>query len=99
MARRSTREPAKSSANLTPQQMTMGVDRLNRLIEKVRQFDPASVTEQYNIPHVEQLSAAVDESLVRTFGADTLDYDRYRLAAEFDNGPHNYAYRVPIADV
>jgi predicted nucleotide-binding protein len=99
MARRPTREPAKSPANLTPQQMTMGVDRLNRLIEKIRQFDPASVTEQYNIPHVQQLSAAIDESLVRTFGADTLDYDRYRLAAEFDNGPHNYAFQVPIADV
>lgn len=34
-----------------------------------------------------------------TFGPDTLDYDRYRHASEFDNGPHNYAYEVPIAEV
>jgi hypothetical protein len=27
--------------------------------------------------------------MVRTFGADTLDYDRYRSAKDFDRGPYN----------
>jgi predicted nucleotide-binding protein len=32
--------------------------------------------------------------LVRTFRADTLDYDRYKSAKNFDRGPHNYTYEV-----
>ena len=61
-------------------------------------FEPTSVTDN-NIPHVEALSAAVDEALIRTFGADTLDYKRYSDAAYFDNGPFNYAFPVPINQV
>jgi CAP12/Pycsar effector protein, TIR domain len=98
MARRPP--PAVSrTAELTPDQMKAGIERLTKRLEEARKFEPTSVTEQYNIPNVQRLSAAIDESLVRTFGADTLDYKRYRYASEFDNGPHNYAYHVPIADV
>jgi predicted nucleotide-binding protein len=89
----------KYSAQLTPDQMKAGVDRLNRRIEETRQFDPQLITEQYNIPQIDRLKAAVEETLARTFGADTLDYERYKNAAYFDNGPHNYAYKVPIEDV
>ena len=49
--------------------------------------------------HVQQLSAAIDDALVRTFGPETLDYDRYRLANEFDNGPFSYAFVVSIQEV
>jgi len=98
MARRQT-PIIKHPAALTPTQLQAGLERLTKLIERVKQFDPQSVTEQYNIPHIEQLSAAIEDALVRTFGADTLDYDRYRYAAEFDNGPHNYAFAVPINEV
>jgi hypothetical protein len=48
---------------------------------------------------VEKLAAAIDEALVRTVGAETLDYDRYKRASEFNNGPLNYAYKVPIEQV
>jgi predicted nucleotide-binding protein len=79
--------------------MRQGAERLRKRLQEVEGFAPTSVTEQYNIPHVEALAAAVDEALVRTFGADTLDYRRYAEAAQFDNGPHNYAYEVPISEV
>jgi hypothetical protein len=82
----------KQLANLSRSQLDLGIERLDKLITKIRQFDLQSVTEQYDIPHVKQLSAAIDDALVRTFGPDTIDYDRYRRAADFDNGPHNYAY-------
>lgn len=89
----------KRQAELSPDQMRSGIERLTKRLEDVRQFDPTSVTEQFNIPHVERLSAAIDEALVRTFGADSADFDRYRAASAFDNGPFNYAYAVPISDV
>jgi predicted nucleotide-binding protein len=79
--------------------MKAGIERLTKRLEELRQFEPSAITDQYNIPDVERLSAAIDETLVRTFGADSADFDRYRNASQFDNGPHNYAFAVPIADV
>lgn len=98
MARRPT-PPPPQPAQLGPEQMQQGIYRLQKRLEAVNAFEPTSVVEQYNIPHVAALSASIDEALVRTFGADTLDYKRYADAAVFDNGPHNYAFDVPIAQV
>ncbi|MFZ3326146.1 MAG: nucleotide-binding protein, partial [Methylocella sp.] len=41
------------------------------------------------------LEASIDEALVRTFGADTLDYERYKFAKDFNRGPYNSSYHVP----
>jgi predicted nucleotide-binding protein len=97
MAKRptATKQPAELSSEL----IQAGVARLTKVLEAVRAFDPTSIREQFNIPQVEKLTASIDDALVRTFGADTLEYDRYRHAAEFNNGPFNYAYDVPIHEV
>jgi predicted nucleotide-binding protein len=79
--------------------MQSGIQRLQKRLEEVKAFDPRSVTAQFEIPHVHKLSAAVEDALARTFGGDSLEYERYRSAAQFDNGPFNYAYEVPISDV
>lgn len=76
---RSIQAPVQS----TPEEIRQGIDRLVKRLEEVRAFDPTSVVEQNNIPHVEALGAAVDESLILTFGADTLDYRRYSDAGFF----------------
>jgi predicted nucleotide-binding protein len=99
MARRTAASLLPQPARLTPQAMKAGIERLQRRIEEVKKFDPQTVTEQYNIPERDRLSAAIDDALVRTFGSDTVEYNRYKDAASFDNGPHNYAYEVPIHDV
>jgi predicted nucleotide-binding protein len=98
MARGSQPE-SKHPAKLDSGQLQAGISRLTKVLDKVRQFDPQSVTHQYNIPHVERLSAAIDDALVRTFGAETVEYARYRHASDFGNGPHNYAFAVPIGEV
>jgi predicted nucleotide-binding protein len=99
MPRRSSSQPQAQLAQLTLVAMQQGIDRLRKRVDEVRAFEPTSVTEQNNIPHVRALGASVNDALVRTFGSDTLDYKRYRDAGYFDNGPHNYAYRVPIEQV
>jgi hypothetical protein len=91
--------PTPMPPSLTSDQIRQGIQRLSKRLVDVEKFDPTSVTEQNNIPHVDGLSAAVDEALVRTFGAGTLDYKRYSDAAYFDNGPFNYAFQVPISKV
>ena len=96
---RSTKTVLKVPARLNRAQLQLGIDRLAKVLDQVREFEPQSVTDQLNIPHVQQLSAAIDDALVRTFGHDSIDYDRYRHATDFDNGPFNYAYEVPIHQV
>jgi predicted nucleotide-binding protein len=97
MVRRPTRSRAlQPTEQMTQDAMRQGIARLTKRLDEVRAFDPATVTKQNEIPQVEALAASVDEALVRTFGADTLDYKRYSDAAYFDNGPHNFAFSVPI---
>jgi predicted nucleotide-binding protein len=100
MSRRPNRShPTQPALTITADEIQQGIARLEKRLEEVKAFNPASVTEQFSIPQVEAMSAAVDESLTRTFGADTLDYKRYSDAAYFDNGPFNYAREVPIREV
>jgi predicted nucleotide-binding protein len=98
MARRTT-PPPPQPAQLTPPAMRAGIDRLRKRIAEVEQFDPGTVTDQYDIPALSTLTAAIDDSLVRTFGHETVEYNRYVEAARFDNGPFNYAFKVPIQQV
>jgi predicted nucleotide-binding protein len=100
MSRRPSRSrPLQPPPQVTAAEIQQGLVRLKKRLDEVSAFEPTSVIEQNNIPHVEALAAAVDEALIRTFGADTLDYKRYSDAAFFDDGPFNYAHRVPIEDV
>jgi predicted nucleotide-binding protein len=99
MASRSKSPPPKQPANLSIAEMQAGIQRLRKRLDEVKAFDPRTVTAQFEIPQVDKLSAAVEDALMRTFGSESLEYERYRSAAQFDNGPFNYAYEVPITDV
>ena len=90
MARRSMSKPQKHPAQLTPQKMKSGIERLRKCLDEVNAFEPGSVTDQYSTPELDALEAAIDAALVRTFGADTLDYARYEFAKAFDRGPFSY---------
>src|SRR5713101_4504430 len=97
--RRPAAQPPPQPARLTAQAMRAGIALLQKRIVQAKQFDPQSVTEQHDIPEIHALSAAIEDALGRTFGADTIEYNRYKNAAFFDNGPYNYAYEVPIHEV
>ena len=81
-------------ARLSPQEMTSGIERLKRRLADIDKFDPRSVTDQHSHPELDALRVSIDEALVRTFGGNTLDYKRYKSAANFDCGPYNYARRL-----
>jgi hypothetical protein len=95
MAHQSKPQLPKQPAKLAPQDMESGIERLKKCLEAVNRFKAQSVTDQYNAPELDALEASIDEALVRTFGADTLDYDRYKFAKDFYRGPYNAAYAVP----
>ena len=57
---------ARNAATLTPDQMRTGIQRLKKALTELRGFDPSRVANQYDVPQIPRLSAAIDEALVRT---------------------------------
>jgi predicted nucleotide-binding protein len=51
----------------------------------LRKFDVNSIR-TLNDPHISVLSQAIDEALVRIFGSDTVDYERYVSASHLRSG-------------
>lgn len=87
------------AANLTADEMAAGVKRLSKRINEVEAFDPNTVTDQFDHPELNALEAEIDQALVATFGANTLDYLRYYPASRFDTGPLNMMYETPLHTV
>jgi hypothetical protein len=71
---------------LTQRQLTLGTDRLRKLIAEVESFDPSKL-EKYS-PKVDALQAEIDECLSRLFGPKTDRYERYRKTL-------NWAAEIP----
>jgi predicted nucleotide-binding protein len=86
MARAPSPPAPKRSANLTLQQMTAGISRLQKRIEELEAFESATVSRR-GAPEVYALQTSIDETLERVFGRDTVEYERYELAARLDNSP------------
>jgi hypothetical protein len=50
-----------------------GVERLQKRLEALKQFDPNSVIEEFETPGLDALAASIDDALVRTFGATSIE--------------------------
>ena len=99
MARRPT--PAIPERPLhTVDQKRQGIERLQRRIRELEAFDPQSVTKRFSDPKVTQIQTAIDEMLVAVFGHGTVEYSRYKWAADLDQGPVSYtAIGIPRDEV
>jgi predicted nucleotide-binding protein len=82
MARRPP-APTPQPAVLSVDQMRRGIARLNKRIEDVETFEPQSVGGR-NAPEVSALSTSIEETLGSVFGAGTIQFNRYRRAADVD---------------
>jgi hypothetical protein len=65
--------PQPQPANLTIEQMKVGITRLNRRIADLEAFDPNSVQQRW-APEVKALQTSIEESLSAVFGHDTVEY-------------------------
>jgi hypothetical protein len=83
--RRKASPPAKQPSNLTIQQKKAAIPLLQRRIEELRKFDVNSIG-KINDARINVLSQAIDEALVRIFGSETVDYERYRWASHLRSG-------------
>jgi predicted nucleotide-binding protein len=85
MARR-TAPPEPQRANLTIEQMRLGVTQIKRRIADLEAFDPNVIQKRWG-PELETLATSIEETLGLVFGHNTVEYHRYKDAANLDNGP------------
>jgi len=80
------RPPAEQrDAPVTVDKMRRAVPRIQKRIEELTAFDPESISNRWS-PEVKALETAIDETLAAAFGHGTVKYNRYRGAANLDNG-------------
>lgn len=65
--------PPPPQASLTPERMRLGIQRLERRIAEVEDFDPDTIRTHEDTSKVQALIASVEGALVQTFGKDTAD--------------------------
>ncbi|MED5594543.1 nucleotide-binding protein [Janthinobacterium sp. P210006] len=80
-----------AQANLTPEQMRIGVLRINRLIEDIESFDETLLTKRWG-PEQSSLETTIEGVLASVFGPRTVEYHRYADAMRLDDGPVTIAY-------
>ena len=66
MARRSAASLEPQPAQLTAEQMKLGITRLERRIADLEKFDPTIIEKRWG-PEAEALETAIEETLARSF--------------------------------
>ena len=94
MARRSPPPPPPQPATLGFAELQQAIPRLQKRIAEVEAFDPTTVNPADPGASVQTIEASIDDALTRTFGHDTVEYQRYQPAARFD-WPMSLGARTP----
>ena len=85
MARRVS-SPQPQPANLSPEEMRRGVEKLKRRVADLEAFDVSVIQKRWD-PAVSSLQTSIAETLDRVFGAGTIERNRYSGATDLDTGP------------
>jgi uncharacterized protein (TIGR02391 family) len=90
--------PAPQSRNLSTHDIETAIERLDRRLAELRDLDISTISKR-NDPRIDELEAAIADTLVSTFGDGTPEYNIYRQARDLDTARHNYAYEVPWHEI
>lgn len=96
MARKAYVPP--QSVQLNPEQMKAALVRLEKRLGELESFDPKQVRDRGD-PRIRTLEDAIDDFLTRTFGKDTVEYNRYSSATSIDTAGVNMMYPTSLHDV
>lgn len=94
MARKPPTQPSRN-AELSIDAMRLGISRLEKRLEEVHAFDPKTIRQRSD-PSIAKIRASVDDALVRTFGNESIEYQRYSAAASFLTGPIYINQETPL---
>lgn len=70
--------PEPQPARLTADEMRAAIPKLKRRIDELNSFDPTTLRDRFD-PVTIALVQKIDDTLVEILGADTLDYQRFRI--------------------
>jgi uncharacterized protein (TIGR02391 family) len=72
-------------ANLTPDQMKLGIKRIEKCINEIQEFD-IKIIQNHGGSEVKALQASIEGTLVSVFRHDTVEYNRYSDAIILERG-------------
>lgn len=96
MAKR-TPVPAPRPANLSAEQMRAAIPKLARRIGELKAVDLTTIQDRSE-PRFSALEKKIDDTLVDTFGADTLEYQRFHRI-NLDTASVNYLHPTPLHEI
>lgn len=85
---------AAPSQKLSQDEIRRGIARLNLRIKDVEAFNPSTVTRRWS-PEVKALTTSIEDSLAKTFGIGTPEYNRHLAAADLDKGGYSMGEDSP----
>ncbi len=89
------RSAAAKPATLTRVKMRTAIARLQQRVRELQAFDSATVNAR-DEPRIGALQRAIDQALIRSFGAGTPDYRRYAVAQCLDRAGHVSGCTPPL---
>lgn len=92
------RSAAAKPATLTRVQVRTAIARFKQRLLELHAFDPATVNAR-DEPRIGALEQAIDQALVRSFGAGTADYRRYVGAKCLDRAGHRNGGPPPLKEI
>lgn len=96
---RKQKQPELRQANLSPLEMEKAILKIDRRIVDLEAFSVDSVDERSD-PRIGALSKQLDTLLVNIFGADTVEYKRYKWdVTHLDRASMSYMSKTPISEV
>lgn len=92
-------QPTKRPANLSYEEMTAAIVKIERRIQELKSFDVKSVTKQFG-PEVKALETKLEQFLTDLYSPDTVEYDQYHwVLTGIDGRTMNLMYETPIHEV
>ncbi|SHF61078.1 Predicted nucleotide-binding protein containing TIR-like domain-containing protein [Kaistia soli DSM 19436] len=82
---------------MSAEDMRRGIVRLTKRLDDVKAFDPNSLSREDPHETVRPLSTSIETALVETFGSNTIEYNRYWAASQFD-WPISFGDELPHHD-
>jgi hypothetical protein len=98
MPRRITPPAQSKPAALTRVKMRTAIARLKQRLRELQAFDPATVIDR-DEPRIGALERAIDQALVRSFGAGTAGYRRYAAAQWLDRAGQRSGGTPPLKEI
>jgi predicted nucleotide-binding protein len=96
MAKKAT--PTPQNVALNPAEMQQAVKRFQKLIERLREFDPKTINERGDAC-IEALEHAVRTGIEKTYPPGTVQYERLVGAMHLDTASINMIEPTPISEV